>query len=247
MDFQKKILLDQRQDIVDQLKTATEQWTDAKKKMSNNLILAKQASDEKRPVRLPKVNLPTELDLLLQQLNFQRAWIDCKLKNLEENESTLTDPRKDQLKVQQLALETEFLKDFPIMGKSIVRKLKKLLKQNKMTVQSDLGSKQEDGLPKPTFSKLKKSIRKGSPLTPTKTWTQNLAFLRTHPALDRLRNQHGDFDSPNFSKETVEELLGHKVSFMTLSKIQKGLQLDPKKIKKRKRKSIRREGEWYLF
>ena len=245
MDFQKKILRDQRQSIVDQLKTATEQWTDAKKKMSDNLVLAKQASDEKRPVRLPKVNLPSELDLLLQQLNFQRAWIDCKLKNLEENDSTLTSPRKDQLQVQQLALETEFLRDFPIMGKSVLKKLKKLLKQNKMTVQSDLGMKQDNGLPKPTFSKLKKSIRKGhlKDITPTKSWAQNLAFLRTHPALDRLRNSHGDFDSPNFSKEAVEELLGHKVSFMTLSKLQKGLQLDPKKIKRRKRKSVRREGE----
>ena len=247
MDFQRQILLDQRKHVLEQFQDATEQWSQAKKSMSTNFQMTKKAFDDldTHTVRLNKVSQLAELDLLLQQLNFQRAWIETKLKNLENNEGrTLTDPVRDQLQVQEMAVETQFLKDFPIRGKSFIRKLKKLLTRNKMTVQSDMAlGRGKNGLPKPSFAKLKKSINKQSAGTPTKTWNQSVAFLRTHPALDRLRNNHGHFDSPNFSKEAVEELLGHKVSFMTLTKIQKGLELTPKRIKKRKRKSERREGK----
>ena len=246
MDFQKKILIDQRAHVLEQFQEATDQWSAAKKSMTTNFQMTKKAFEDSdvNTVRLNKVSQLAELDLLLQQLNFQRAWIETKLKNLEKNDGRpLTDPVKDQRQVQEMALETQFLKDFPVRGKSFIRKLKKLLAKNKMTVQSDLGkSSGLNGLPKPSFAKLKKSIKKQPNLTPTKTWNQSLAFLRTHPALDRLRNAHGNFEAPNFSKEAVEELLGHKVSFMTLTKIQKGLALAPKRIKKRKRKSEKREG-----
>lgn len=246
MEFQKKILLDQRAHILEQFQEATNQWSEAKKTMTTNFQMTKKAFEDSdiHTVRLNKVSQLAELDLLLQQLNYQRAWVETKLKNLANSDGRpLTDPVRDQRQVQEMAVETQFLKDFPVRGKSFIRKLKKLLMKNKMTVQSDLGGNGgKNGLPKPSFSKLKKSIRKQPTHTPTKTWTQSLAFLRTHPALDRLRDSHGNFEAPNFSKDAVEEILGHKVSFMTLSKIQKGLALAPKRIKKRKRKSERREG-----
>ena len=197
--------------------------------------------------RLSKVTKPKEFDLLLQQLNFQRAWIDTKLKNLDSSEgSMLTNPAKDQLQVQELALETAFLKDFPVLGKKFLKKLKKLLKKNVMTVQSNFGSHTgQSGLPKPSFN-LKKAVHKTTPnATPDKTFKQLEVYLRNHPAVDRLRNPKGDFDAPNFTKEAVEELVGHSVSFMTLSELQTSLQMDPKKIKRRKRKSERRLGIGY--
>ena len=245
-DFQRKILTDQRQKILEQFQMAAVQWSDHQKAMDKNFKVTKQAFDDTdiNASRLVKVAKAQEYDLLLQQLNFQRAWIDTKLKNLDSTDGdVLTNPARDQLQVQEVALETAFLKDFPVLGKKFLKKLKKLLQKNSMTVQSNFGSHiGRSGLPRPSFN-LKKAVQKKSDnATPTKTCKQLEIFLRNHPAVDRLRNKNGDFDSPNFSKEAVEELLGHDVSFMTLSKLQNGLQMDPKKIKRRKRKSERRLG-----
>ena len=247
LDFQRKILLDQREKILSQFKDATFQWAEQQKAINKQFREAKRAFDDAdiQTLRLSKVTEQKEYDLLLQQLNFQRAWIDTKLKNLEAEEGhILTNPVKDQLQVQQLALETAFLEDFPVIGKKFLKRLKKLLKKNAMTVQSNFGAfTGRDGLPKPSFN-LKKAVRKvtAQNSTPTKTCKQLEIFIRNHPGVDRLRNGNGDFDSPNFSKEAVEELVGHSVSFMTLSKIQISLQKYRKDIKKRKRKSERRLG-----
>lgn len=181
-----------------------------------------------------------DLDILLQQLNFQRAWLDVKIQNLEAG-STLTNPENDQLQVQQRALEMAFLKEFPILGKQFFRKLKKLLKQ-KMTVMSDFGIQKPGELPKPKFGSLKKSIISTKTATPTKTVKQLEDFIRNHPASDRLRDASGNYVPPHFNKQAVEEIVGHKVSCMTLEKVQKSLALAPKKIKRRKRKSVRRQG-----
>ena len=183
----------------------------------------------------------TDLGMLLQQLNYQRAWIDVKLKNLE-NGNALTSPENDQLLVQQQALETKFLQEFPVLGKRFFRKLKKLLKKNTITVASDFGVQKPGELPKPKFGSLKKAMRSSKTITPTRTVKQLENFIKNHPAVDRLRNAEGKFLPPNFSKEAVEELVGHKVSCTTLQKVQKSLGLDPKRIKRRKRKSSRRQG-----
>lgn len=173
-------------------------------------------------------------------MNFQRAWLDVKLQNLESG-NALTDPENDQLQVQQKALETAFLKEFPILGKQFFRKLKKLLKQ-KMTVCSDFGIQKPGELPRPKFGSLKKAVISKKTLTPTKSAKQLEIFIRSHPAADRLRDAEGNYVSPHFNKQAVEEMVGHKVSFMTLTKIQKSLALAPKNIKRRKRKSVRRQG-----
>ena len=178
---------------------------------------------------------------MLQQLNFQRAWIDVKLKNLE-NGNPLTNPKDDQIQVQQQALEVAFLKDFPILGKRFFRKLKKLLEKNTLMVNSDFGVQKPGELPKPKFGSLKKSIQAPRKSTPLKSVQQLEHFIRTHPAADRLRNANGEFLPPSFTKQAVEEILGHKVSCMTLDKVQRKLALAPKNIKRRKRKSTRRQG-----
>ena len=187
-----------------------------------------------------KTQNTAELEVLLQQLNYQRAWLDVKIQNLESG-NMLTDPANDQLQVQQKALETAFLKEFPILGKQFFRKLKKLLKQ-KMTVVSDFGIQKPGELPRPKFASLKKSVISTKTTTPTKTVKQLELFIRGHPAADRLRDAEGNYVPPHFTKQAVEEIVGHKVSCMTLNKVQKSLALAPKKIKRRKRKSIRRQG-----
>ena len=245
MEFQLQVLQDQRQHVLDQFQAAAQQWTQLQQDFQTNFVTMKRAFEgaELQATKLETSNRIGELDLLLQQLNFQRAWIDTKIHNLKSGEETLTTPQRDQLKVKQQALEMQFLQNFPVLGKRFLRKLRKLLKRNHMTVQSNFDAcPQVNGLPKPSFSKLKRSVRRNHEVTPTKNYKDILDLLQKHPALDRLKNKHGDFDTPTFSKEAVEELVGVKVSFMTLTKVQKGLQLQKKKIKKRKRKAERREG-----
>ena len=189
-----------------------------------------------------KDNQETDLGMLLQQLNYQRAWIDVKLKNLETG-NVLTNPENDQLLVQQQALETKFLQEFPVLGKRFFRKLKKLLKKRTITVASDFGVHNVGQLPKPKFGSLKKAMKSPKTITPTRTVKQLENFIKNHPAVDRLRNADGQFMPPHFTKEAVEELVGHKVSCTTLTKVQRSLGLEPKKIKRRKRKSSRRQGK----
>ena len=184
-----------------------------------------------------------DLDALLQQLNYQRAWIDVKLQNLEHG-AMLTSPELDQFQVQQKALEMAFLKDFPVLGKRFFRKLKKLLGKNTLIVNSDFGVQKPGELPKPKFGSLKKSIQNKRKSTPLRSVQQLEHFIRAHPAADRLRTKDGKYEAPNFTKETVEELLGHQVSCMTLDKVQKRLDLAPKNIKRRKRKSTKRQGRY---
>ena len=199
-------------------------------------------------VKLKKLPLSEDsavLDLLLQQINYQRAWVEIKLQNLERSEGQSIVSPSDQQLVQEKALETSFLKDFPVIGKTFFRKLKKLLKKNKMTVQShqEFSKTQMDGLPKPKFHSLKRAIREPQKVvTPNRSIKQMIAHIKMHPMADRLKDNRGRFAEPQCSKQAVEEVLGHKVSSKTISKICEALQKEDKKIKRRRRKSVRRLG-----
>ena len=247
MDFQKQVLLHQRDQILKQFQHVTEKWTELKQSRAENISKLKKAFDnqEEEACKLIIAADSTELDLLLQQINYQRAWVEIKLQNLENsNGQSLIGP-SDQKLVQEKALETSFLKEFPVIGKTFFRKLKKLLKKNKMTVQShqDFGARQENGLPKPKFSTLKRSvIEPQKQRTPTRSVKQMIQHIQSHPMADRLRNADGLFHGPQCSHQAVEELLGHKTSSKTLGKICEGLQKQDKRIRKRRRKSVRREG-----
>ena len=195
--FQKQVLLDQRQHVLEQFRQAVEKWSSIKQVMAENILATQQAFDEKETstCSLKKPDDSLELDLIIQQLNFQRAWLDIKIKNLEISEGRSVLGPNDQVQVQQRALETQFLKEFPILGKKFFRKLKKLLKKNKMTVQShhDFGARQENGLPKPRLSSLKKSVREPNKTeTPLRTPRQVIAHIQQHPMVDRLKNANGE-------------------------------------------------------
>ena len=161
MDFQRKILLDQRQHVLDQFQQAVDQWQQVKKTMAENIQATKQAFEDKDKelCKMSNVNPSIELDLIMQQLNYQRAWLDIKLENLEISNGLSVVGERDHFMVQQRALETSFLQEFPILGKKFLRKLRKLLKKHQMTVQShhDFGARQENGLPKPRLSTLKRA------------------------------------------------------------------------------------------
>ena len=247
MDFQRQILLHQRDQILKQFQQATLQWTEFKEARAENIRHLKNAFDnqEEGACKLKLVGDSMELDLLLQQINYQRAWIEIKLQNLERsNGQSITGPTDQQL-VQEQALETSFLKQFPVIGKCFFRKLKKLLKKNKMTVQShqEFSSNQINGLPKPKFSSLKKAIREPQKLsTPSRSVKQMVAHVQMHPMADRLRDHRGRFNHQQCSQQALEEILGHKLSSKTISKISEGLQKEGKRLKRRHRKAMRREG-----
>ena len=250
MDFQRQILLHQKEQILQQFQQATLKWTEDKEARAQNIQNLRTAfdnNDEKacKLKPLPLCENAVELDLLLQQINFQRAWIEIKLQNLENsNGQTITGPSDQQL-VQEKALETSFLKEFPVIGKTFFRKLKKLLKKNKMTVQShqEFGRNQVNGLPKPRFSSLRQAVREPQKVvTPNRSVKQMVAHVKMHPMAERLKDKRGCFAGPQCSKQTVEELLGHKVSSRTISKICEALQKEDKNIRKRRRKSFKRQG-----
>ena len=247
MDFQRQVLLHQRDQILQQFQQATVKWTELKEARAENIQSLRNAFDnnDEEACKLKLVADSTELDLLLQQINYQRSWIEIKLQNLERSKGlSITGPSDQQL-VQEKALETTFLKEFPIIGKTFFRKLKKLLRKNKMTVQShqDFGSKQENGLPKPKFSTLRRAVREPQKQsTPTRSLKQMVEHVRTHPMVDRLRDNQGKFNGIQCSRQAIEEILGYKTSSKTISKICERLQQDDKRIRKRRRKSFKREG-----
>ena len=247
MEFQRQVLLHQRDQILKQFQQATVKWTELKNARAENIRSLRTAFDEndKEACKLKLVGEAVELDLLLQQINYQRSWIEVKLHNLERSNGRSLIGETDQQLVQEQALETSFLKEFPIIGKNFFRKLKKLLRKNKMTVQTheEFGAKQVNGLPKPKFSSLKKAVREPQKIvTPKRSIKQMVAHVKMHPMVDRLRDQNGRFNEQQCSKQAVEEILGHKASSKTITKICEGLQQDAKRIRKRRRKSVRREG-----
>ena len=253
MEFQRQVLLHQKDQILKQFQQATLKWTELKNARAQNIDNLRTAFDknEKEACKLKLVADSSELDLLLQQINYQRSWIEVKLQNLERSNGRSLIGETDQQLVQEQALETSFLKEFPIIGKNFFRKLKKLLKKNKMTVQThdEFGAKQVNGLPKPKFSSLRKAVREPQKIvTPNRSVKQMVAHVKMHPMVDRLRDKNGRFNEQQCSRQALEEILGHKTSSKTITKICEELQKEAKKIRKRRRKSVRREGnDIYIY
>lgn len=56
MDFQRKILQDQREHVLEQFKQVTEQWHDLKRSMQENIVATSQAFEDKdkEPLKIPK-------------------------------------------------------------------------------------------------------------------------------------------------------------------------------------------------
>ena len=56
MDFQRKILLDQREHVLEQFKNVTTQWHDLKRSMQENIVATTQAFEdrEKEIFKIPK-------------------------------------------------------------------------------------------------------------------------------------------------------------------------------------------------
>ena len=56
MDFQRKILQDQREHVLEQFKQVTSQWHDLKRTMQENIVATSQAFEEreKEAFKLPK-------------------------------------------------------------------------------------------------------------------------------------------------------------------------------------------------
>ena len=98
-------------------------------------------------------------------------------------------------------------------------------------------------MPKPKFSTLRRAIREPQKqATPTRSLKQMVDHVKRHPMVDRLRDNQGRFNGIQFSKQAVEEILGHKTSSKTITKICERLQSEDKRTRKRRRKSVKREG-----
>ena len=56
MDFQRKILMDQREHVLEQFKQVTLKWQDLKKSMQENIVATRQAFEEreKEAFKIPK-------------------------------------------------------------------------------------------------------------------------------------------------------------------------------------------------
>ena len=56
MDFQRKILQDQREHVLDQFKQVTTQWHDLKRSMQENIVATSQAFEDRdnEAFKLPK-------------------------------------------------------------------------------------------------------------------------------------------------------------------------------------------------
>ena len=223
--FQWKVLKDQFRTILHQFQQLANQWLQQSIKqmgLNSETFLAKKTTSEIHP---------NHIMAELKRLNYERAYIEYKIQALEHN-IQIPMPEELHRRLRKTEMEIKFQKEFPCQYRTFQRQLKKKLREK--PYQPNRKAKKSNDLDldlpiwftdPPQTKPRKRSVSFSNeidkklhrkPVVPTpqkkaRTCNNIIKLIHGH-GTNSLINKHGYFQPPFFTKEKVEQIVGHAIN-----------------------------------
>ena len=257
--FQWNVLQDQFRTVLNQFQEHAHKWLDQAKINLDDTeatVLAKTSKG---------VTHPNHILAELKRLNYERAYIEYKIQALEHN-IQIPMPEEIQRRLRKSEMDIKFQHSFPKSDRSYQRQLKKKLREKPYRPNHTVKKTEDDlELDLPIFlnsstpAKNRRAqtleprpVQKKPPRTSAKKKEPSTGSIIRHirdRGTNRMINQHGYFQSPFFTREKVETILGQTISNKKFHQVRHIMNSEQRKLKLGKAKSShkKRKGNRKIF